>query len=247
MGYKPITGYSRWTRSCQNSGTENKRRPEQSSTKSIGELIKKGFKYNKKTDQYEKKIHVKTKLGKQEIVLQTIKLSEMDKSGNKTGNDIYYVCDPTINKDHIYIGFLMKSNTPDGFCMPCCFKKDQRISTNDKKSEIFSKCINETKVDLNTDTNNIQNKLYILQNTNKISSDRYGFLPTYLDYYLNKLMDKICIIKNHYLIQAKNGYFFKQGINHKTSQFLEAMSVIYNTNIRQYKKNVYQYIKTRYK
>ena len=49
LGFKPEEGQNPWSRSCQNSGKDKKRRPQLYNHKNIGELIKKGYILNKKT------------------------------------------------------------------------------------------------------------------------------------------------------------------------------------------------------
>lgn len=86
-------------------------------------MIAKGYVLNKKTNEYEKKIKVKNKGRKDtEIILKALKTTNTDEiTGNV--NEIYYTCDPKDNGEHMYVGFLTRSNNPFGECMPCCFKK----------------------------------------------------------------------------------------------------------------------------
>ena len=129
IGFRPERGQNQWTRSCQNSGNDKKRRPQQYNQTTLDDLIKKGYIYNKKTDTFEKKFFIDKKK-KKEVVLRTIKLPEYDETGENTGNNIYYACDPDENGTHMYIGFLTRSANPFGQCMPCCFKKDPSASDN---------------------------------------------------------------------------------------------------------------------
>ena len=55
-------------------------------------------------------------------------------------------------------------------------------------------------------------KIYILQDTNKIQEGRFGFLPRTLDIFLNKMLKNNVNIKNHYLINTNNEYLFKYGV-----------------------------------
>ena len=65
IGFKPDKGQNQWTRSCQNSGDNKKRRPLLVTDDKINELYQKGYKFNNKTNQYEKTIEIKEK-GKKE-------------------------------------------------------------------------------------------------------------------------------------------------------------------------------------
>jgi hypothetical protein len=81
----------------------------------------------------------------------------------------------------------------------------------------------------------IGDRLYILQDTNKIQEGRFGFLPKYLDFYLNRSLDRTRKIKHHYLLSAKDGYFFKYGTSQTNFQFLNAIASIYNLSIDELK------------
>ena len=228
IGYKPEEGQNQWTRCCQNSGEGKKRRPQQYNPSNMGELLKKGYKLNKKTGEYEKRVLVKNAKGKkEEIVLNTLKFADFDEEGNPTGNEIHYACDPEENGEHFYVGFLTKCRNPFGHCMPCCFKKDPAATKNKGKINFYKTCQGvENKDEKKTeedDEKNLLEQLYILQDTNKIQDGRFGLLPKYLDFYFNVMLEKDKYIKQHYLSKTKNGYFFKYGSNQDRYQFLNAM------------------------
>lgn len=229
IGFKPEKGQNQWTRACQNSGNDKKRRPQQYISTTMNQLIDKGYKLNSTTGNYEKKILPKSKKGK-EIILKTIKLQEYDEDGNPTGNDIHYACSPEENGEHMYVGFLTRSTNPYGQCMPCCFKKDSLTSKNKEKRDFHLKCLGQNK-ESGTEKDNLMlksigDKLYILQDTNKIQEGRFGFLPKYLDYYFNISLNKTKKIKHHYLVKSETGYFFKFGIKQDEYQFVNSMAAI---------------------
>lgn len=227
IGFKPEKGQNQWTRACQNSGNDKKRRPQQYTLMNMDDLLKKGYVLNKKTGNYERKVILKGRQGKgKEVLLKTIKLQEFDEEGNVTGNDIHYACSPDENGDHMYVGFLTRSTNPFGQCMPCCFKKDPTISKNREKREFHLKCLGQIKKN-DDDTKSTQkiagDKLYILQDTNKIQEGRFGFLPKYLDFFFNLSLEKQKKIKHHYLVKSETGYFFKYGTRQDEYQFLNAV------------------------
>jgi len=227
IGFKPEKGQNQWTRSCQNSGNDKKRRPQQFSTSNMDDIIKAGYALNKKTGAYERRVVTKISGKKQEVTLKTIKLKEFDENSNLTGNDIHYACGPEENGDHMFVGFLTRSSNPHGFCMPCCFKKDPAISKNKEKREFFKRCLGQlTEKDMDASTasqKTIGDKLYILQDTNKIQEGRFGFLPKYLDFYFNGMLDNTKKIRHHYLVRTDTGYFFKYGSKQEDFQFLNAI------------------------
>src|SRR5205823_2786171 len=139
---------------------------------------------------YEKKAKInekKKKSGKnkntsKEIIIRAVGLDNIDEDGNVTGS-IYYTCNPMENSEHMYVGFLSRSNNPYGQCMPCCFKKDQLLSKNKGIKDYYLKCIGQGDEYKKQPIKSIGEKLYILQDTNKIQEGRIGFLPKYMDYF----------------------------------------------------------------
>lgn len=242
IGFKPEKGQNQWTRACQNSGNDKKRRPQQYTSLNMEEILKKGYSLNKKTGHYERKVILKGRQGKgREVVLKTIKLQEYDDEGNQTGNEIHYACSPDENGEHMYVGFLTRSTNPFGQCMPCCFKKDPTISKNREKRDFHLKCLGQIKK-TDEDTKLTQkiagDKLYILQDTNKIQEGRFGFLPKYLDFFFNLSLDKQKKIKHHYLVKSETGYFYKFGTKQDEYQFLNAVSANLDLSINEIKNRL---------
>ena len=234
LGYRPEDGESHWTRSCQNSG-KKKRQPQQYVYSSLDELLKKGYKYNEKTKYYEKIV----KVGKNEVVL---KAAELVNSKDK-GNNIFYVCDPNENNEYMYIGFLSRSKNPNDLCMPCCFKKDPGESKNEEKKNYYLKCMGKLKELEYKKKKELTDKIYILQDTNKIQEGRFGFLPEILDFFLNKLDKYNVNIKNHYLINTNPIYFFKYGVKLSNFPFLECLSNIYDISSEDIKNKLIDLLK----
>jgi hypothetical protein len=232
IGFKPEKGQSQWTRYCQNSGNDKRRRPQIFNSSNLDQMIKKGYAYNKESGFYERTVQVpvgnKKNGKKKSVVLRAVKLGTGDE------NDIYYTCNPEDNDIHMYIGFLSRSVNPYGEPMPCCFIKDPMISKNKEKRDFFLKCIGRLEdkdKDQAVDGKILGDKLYILQDTNKIQEGRFGFLPKYLDVFLNFMMGKDRKIRNHYLISTKTGYFFKYGIKQENFAFLNAIANLFNTSV----------------
>jgi hypothetical protein len=233
LGFKPEKGQNQWSRSCQNSGDDVKRRPFIVPDKQIDQLIKKGYKLNKETNLYEKKITVNNKT----IVIKAIKLSNPDNTFN------YYTCDPDENKDNIHIGFLTKGNNPNNLCMPCCFKKDQYLTINKNKKNYFNKCIDDNIKIYENEKSELGDKIYILKDNNKNNENKVVLLPKYLDIILNILSNNDKIIKNHYLSESNSGYYFKYTVKNDKYPFLEAISNIFNISISDIKNKIIDFIK----
>jgi hypothetical protein len=226
IGFKPEKGQHQWTRACQNSGDDKKRRPQQYLTSD--DLIKQGFKLDTKNAIYLKEINGK---GKKKITLRAVSLKNIDDTGNESGV-VYYSCNPEDNGEHMFVGFLSRSANPHGQCMPCCFKKDPSISKNKEKKDYFMKCIGKKKeTDENQIAKIIGDRLYILQDTNKIQEGRFGFLPKYLDFFFNIALDKEKKIHQHYLLSTKTGYYFKFGSRQDKYPFLNAVASLVDINI----------------
>jgi len=227
IGFTPDKGQNQWSRSCQNSNILI-RQPTQFIK--LDDILNLGFKYNPKMSTYEKKIVRKTDNKKEEIIIRAVGLDTYDEYGNKT-NAIYYSCDPKINGENIHIGFLSKSANPSGQCMPCCFKKDSLLSVNVDKVNNFKTCTTSQAVKPEKGPKIVGEKLYILQDSNKIPEGRLGFLPTYLNYYFNKLLNKNKKMRQNILVSCKDGYYFKYGVNQENQRFLNAVSTAIDTSI----------------
>ncbi len=141
LSYRPEEGQNQYSRNCQNSGTDKKRRPLIVDEDHIDELLKRGYKFNKETNLYEKQVEVKVRGKTQKVTLRVVKLA------SDTGKYNYYACEPDLNNKDMYIGFLSRGNNPSNLCAPCCFKKDQILSDNKKKKNYFLKCIGNKDAD----------------------------------------------------------------------------------------------------
>lgn len=238
LGYKPEEGQNQWTRNCQNSGNDKKRRPDGISSDQIDKLIKKGYKLNDKNGFYERIVDIKGKNGTKKVTLRAVKLS------GENGKYNYYACNPDENQDHMYVGFLTKGNNPNDLCMPCCFKKDQLTSGNKFKMNYYKKCIGEKAqtVDEKVSGSNLGDKIYILQETNKVQDGRFIYLPKYLDIFFNQIWKHDQKIKNHYLLESKSGYFFKYTVKHEKYNFLAAIADIYEKPISELISMMSQFI-----
>ena len=211
LGFRPDKGQNHWSRNCQNSGTK-KRQPTVHTSEV--DLLANGYNFNAETKNYEKKVMVNGK----ETILRTIKIPSEDKN-------IYYTCDLETNKKYSYIGYLTKSKHPSGLCMPCCFKNDSFNTKNKNKKDINDKCANNGLMESIGEVKNVKlDKIYILQETNKVQEGRYSFLPEYMDIFFNKLVANDKTIKNHYLVQSKSGYFFKYGIGNQKIPYVSAIA-----------------------
>lgn len=242
LGFTPEEGQNQYTRSCQNSGTDKKRRPFQTVVKNIAELVKKGYILNKKTGDYEKRVLFKKKGIKDgEVVLKAIKVVAQDEHGN--ANDIFYTCDPENNGEHMFVGFLTKSNNPFGECMPCCFKKNRMISKKKDTVDFYKRCMGKKSAEDTTKSALAMGDiLYILQDTNKIQENRITYLPKFIDYFANIQFKKKREIKNHYLLKT-DGYYFKYGINQDNYSFLNTLESVLSTPIAEIKNIIIDFLK----
>ena len=227
LAYKPEEGQNQYTRNCQNSGTDKKRRPDGIPSDQIETLIKKGYKLNTKTGFYEREYDVKGKKGNRKVTVRAIKLA------GDNGKYNYYQCNPDENQEHMFIGFLTKGNNPNDLCAPCCFKKDQLTSGNKFKMNYYKKCIGEKSqaVEEKSTGSSLGDKVYILQDTNKIQAGRFIYLPKWLDIFFNQIWKHDQKIRNHYLLESKSGYYFKFTVKNDTYNFLAAISDIYDKPI----------------
>ena len=239
LGYRPEEGQNQWTRNCQNSGNDKKRRPSIISDDQLDKLLKLGYKFNKTSGYHEKEAEVKIRGKTHKITLKAVKLEADDGKFN------FFTCEPEENKKHMYIGFLSRGNNPSNACAPCCFKKDQLYSDNKKKQNYFLKCIGNKEADEKVekiDNTDLGDKIYILQDTNKVQEGRFIYLSKYLNYFFNKLWNNDHVIKNHYLIESKSGYFFKYTVKDELFHYLAALSNVYSTTIDTLKEKAIKFL-----
>ncbi len=243
LGFTPDEGQNQWTRSCQNSGNDKKRRPQQTVQTNISQLVAKGYQLNKKTGEYEKKVLIKKRGKNDEIILKAIKVTDQDEASGVV-NEIYYSCDPEENGEHMYVGFLTRSNNPFGECMPCCFKKNRMLSKKKETVEFYKRCLGErTKETKEQPVSGFSGDiLYILQDTNKIQEGRIGYLPKFLDLITNLHFKKEKQIKNHYLLKT-DSFYFKYGINQEDYSFIKTLSTVLGLSIDELKKIICDFLK----
>lgn len=232
-----------WSKTCQQSGIDNRRRPQQFFEQD--DLLKKGYVWKESTEDIPFGHYVRVvKLNKQgklvknkekgtDTIIRAVKLS-MDEEGEK---NIYYTCDPENNGKHINIGFLGK----DDNAAPCCFIKDHMVSKNPTKKNLFLKNIGLVQEEKQPALLNEQ--LYILQDSVVVSKGRLSFLPTHLDILMNIMLNYDRKIINHRLVKTE-GYFFKYGIETYTTPYLSALSVVFDIDIEQIKENMVSVLKS---
>lgn len=238
LAYKPEKGQNQWTRNCQNSGNDKQRRPIPYSDKNIDELLKQGYVYNTVTGDYERTVIINKRGKKKETILRAAKLT------NNDGTHIFYTCSPEENKDHMHVGFLSRSSNPNGLCLPCCFIKDHYTSKNKEKRDFYMKCVGKFQETGKAVKKIMGEKLYILQDSNKIQENRFGYLPKYLNLYFNLLLNKHRNIKNHYLVSSNTGYFFKYGSKQDEFPYLNAIANATDLSIDDIKSKIKQILTT---
>ena len=74
LGYRPEEGQNQWTRNCQNSGNDKKRRPNIISEDQLDKLLKMGYKFNKDNGFYEKEVEIKTRGKTNKVTIKAVKL-----------------------------------------------------------------------------------------------------------------------------------------------------------------------------
>lgn len=220
IGYKGDSNVLQWSRACQNNGKKI-RRPQVYNESMINKLVKDGYLYNKKTKLFEKKY--------KNYILKALMVDEYDETNKKTGKMLYYVCNPQINGEYMFIGFLTKSKNPNDIIMPCCFKKNQELSKNKQIKKLFFRHLYNTDIKTSDVQDKKDNNIYILNDTNKLSEGKYSLLSPLLDYYLNDLTSRTKKISANILIESKNGYYFKCGV--QNNSFFGMMCSFFDVSI----------------
>lgn len=225
---------AQWSRECQQSGSEKRRQPQQ--YLSVDDLIRAGYVRKLKLgeldfEHYERRVKVDAdgnvdgNKKKREVTLRAVKLPL-----DEYGNFVYYTCGPEENGKHMHIGFLNKSKSFDGDSRPCCFIKDHLHSKNPEKKLAYLKNIGYQQT-TNGISTAIGDQLYILQNSNKVQENRIAFLPKYLDIFFNGIFNNEKVIRNHYLVATKTGYYFKYGVRQDANRYLHAVASTLETSL----------------
>jgi hypothetical protein len=223
FGFTPLPGKNNYSRNCG----KNKQ-PKAFVSTQLGELEKLGYVFDAELDTYVYK--GKTKKGK-DTTLRTVKLKN-----KTTGENIYYACDPDEKNKNRYIGFLKKNDHPKKMCMPCCFKTDHRQSNSAKIRNRYYLCTGQQQIERKKSGE--LNFEYILQDTNKMDPDRFGFLPPKLDLWLNKATGKTKKMSDFHHITETNGYILKMGILQDKNNFLRAIGKCFDLDVGAIKKKV---------
>jgi len=203
-----------WARTCQKSADKN-RRPAITVDKTFDKLVSQGYKLNTKSGDYERTVQLTQGKKKKDVTITAAKLT-----GSR---DVYYTCSPEDNKEYMYVGFLSRSSDTD-MCIPCCFKKNPALSKNKFKKNYHLQCLGKNNSGEEYDKQVFGDKLYILQDTNKMLPGRFGHMYKFLDYYFNNILKKSKVVKNNYLIESVTGYFMKFGSKQDEYPFLNAIS-----------------------
>lgn len=232
LGYKPTENQNHWSRDCQNSG-KIKRQPKVISQSNEGELLKLGYKLNKENGFYEKQVIEDGK----KVILKAAKLS----SGE---TDNYFVCDPSLNNDYKYVGFLTKNNNPANLCAPCCFKKNRGLSANEKIKMYHNKCLynNEDIIEEIEDNFKLGDKVYIVTKTNKLQDGRFMLLPKFVDYFFNIIIKNDKKIINNHFTNSKSGYFFKYTVKRDSLNFLHSIAHVYEITVDEIKDKMINFL-----
>ena len=233
IGSKNNKTKEQWARLCQSTENMN-RRPSIHTEKTFEQLVRQGYKLNPKSGDYERTVTV-TQSGKKKNV--TIVAAKFTGETN-----IYYTCSPEENKEYTYVGFLSRSSD-NNMCIPCCFKKDAALSKNKYKRNFHLQCMGKNNDGEEYNTNVFGDKLYILQDTNKMLPGRYGYMYKYLDYYFNSLLKKTKVVKNNYLMETNTGYYMKFGSKQDEFPFLNAVSSCLDIPFETIKSNIKKAIK----
>ena len=203
-----------YTRSCQNSG-KLIRRPQQ--VMNEASLRSLGYKFDARRNVYFRIVtHPRTK---KKSELLAVRFEGAD-------GPIFYVCDPKINRDRMYVGILSKS----AGTMPCCFHKRQDASSNPLTRRKYLESVGimapaeEESKNGNT-AGNVplsDHTLYIKNFSEKISHERYHFLPEVLDFWMNQSLGRRMVITSK--LESTEGYFFLYGVVAEDDRILRTLS-----------------------
>lgn len=124
------------------------------------------------------------------------------------------------SKDQLYPGFLDKSSHSSGYCMTCCFGKNQL------KSDKYKKCKEDENIE---NDNSIDKKDYIYRQGVSLSYNKYARLPDELEI-LFRQNSYSGIIKNGFNFLVRKGVLFSN-TNSFINVILDIVSNIHNKKI----------------
>lgn len=227
-----------WTRDCQNSGDDKKRRPigfvDEEELKQHG-YVKVSMLDNYDFEHYERRVmvdddgNVDSNKKKYEVVLKAAKLPKIDDEGSH----VYWICGPEENGKHMFIGFLGKASDPK----PCCFIKDHLYSANNKKRNAYLKSMGISNIQSSAPVKQDNEIVYILQDNNKLPVNRLAFLPKYLNILFNYLLNKTKKMKNQYL-SSSDGYYFKYGVEQDNFRYLSSVGSVLKMTVDELKNKM---------
>jgi hypothetical protein len=211
-----IQSTENYTRSCQNSG-KLIRRPQQIINEAS--LLSLGYKFDARRNVYFR--FVTNPKTKKKSELLAVRFEGAD-------GPIFYVCDPKINGDRMFVGILSKS----AGTMPCCFHKRQDDSSNPLTKRKYLESVGimappedtaKTKADkADGDDPGSEHTLYIKNFSTKISHERYHFLPEVLDFWMNQSLGRRMVITSK--LESTDGYFFLYGVVAEEDRILRTLS-----------------------
>lgn len=232
FGFTPNPGKSNYSRMCL-----KEYQPLGFTSKNLDKLRAMGYVYDEKEQNYIYKSK-STKKRKNKYIHNDVVLKAVKLKNKSTGEDIYYVCHPKVNKNkYQFISFQDLSKHPQKMCMPCCNKQNQLESNKPNIRNRYLQCNSQVVKDKNyTNTENI---LYISKDSNKLTPNRYGLLPSQLDLFLNTLLSKKMILKDtHFLEETTPTYFLKYGMEQNTNSFLNSVGHCLNLTYDQIIKDI---------
>jgi hypothetical protein len=124
-------------------------------------------------------------------------------------------------------GFL-KTKTPDGQCLPCCFKLWNSKSQKDKRAECTQTIVEENDTNIGIDTNT-DNKYVSGHQISPIDKNRWGFLPISVQKFLNTNQEESQSKKNTAYILPNKKCLLRYGVEKSNNQsFIACISEIYS-------------------
>ena len=237
FGFTPQPGKSNYSRMCL-----KEYQPLGFTPKNLDKLRALGYVYDEKEKNYIYKSK-STKKRKNKYIHNDVILKAVKLKNKTTGEDIYYVCHPKVNKNkYQFVSFQDLSKHPQKMCMPCCNKQNQLESNKPNIRNRYLQC--NSQITNNENYTNTENILYISKDSNKLTPNRYGLLPHQLDVFLNTLLSKKMILKDsHFLEETSPSYFLKYGIVQSSNSFLDSISHCLNMTTSQIIKDIKSILK----
>lgn len=224
LRYSTEGGVDGWSRRCQNSGDDKRRRPRQ--YLSTEQLEEEGYVWQEGWEGIPYGHWAKEYTVDGQVVTSRAVALPITPGGD---DYVYYACNPDENGRHMHTGFL---SNPNGLPLPCCFIIDPLTGNNTRKRQQYLRNAGAGHLIPEAPARSSAESLYILQESKRVPAGRLAFLPQSLDILLNTIPGHQITLENHTLRRTE-GYYLKYGPPGEDRHYLHAVAAATETSVEE--------------